>query len=106
MEDSKKIKTNEIIIFKTEDEKISVGRGSTDRKIGNSDFSIKRTNQADIIVSSAMTQFEAFDIQDTKHICEESKMDGVATCRKFRQVQKEGDEFNLIFQNEISTNEK
>jgi len=94
------LKTSKIIIFKTEDEKISVVRSSTDRKIGNSDFSIKRTNQVDVIVSSVMTQFEACYIQDTKHIYVEGKLNEMATCRKFRHVQIEGKpclQFPILF---------
>ena len=76
----KGLKTNEIIIFKTEDEKISVDVRFEDETVW-----LTQQQMAELF-QTARTNV----VEHIKHIYEEGELNVIATCRNFRQVQKEG----------------
>ena len=75
-----KIKNNEIIIFKTEDEKISVDVRFEDETVW-----LTQQQMAELFQTSRTNV-----VEHIKHIYEEEELNEMATCRKFRQVQREG----------------
>jgi len=71
---------SEIIIFSTEDEKVSV-----DVRVENETVWLTQQQMAELFQSSRTNV-----VEHIKHIYEEGELDEIATCRNFRQVQKEG----------------
>ena len=80
MSKAKKLKTDEIIIFKTEDEKISVDVRFEDEAVW-----LTQQQMAELFQTSRTNV-----VEHIKHIYEEGELNETATCRNFRQVQKEG----------------
>jgi hypothetical protein len=77
---TEKLKHNEIIIFKTEDEKVSVDVRFEDETVW-----LTQQQMAELFQSSRTNV-----VEHIKHIYEEGELNETATCRNFRQVQKEG----------------
>ena len=77
MNNQKKIKPNEIIIFKTEDEKISVDVRFEDETVW-----LTQQQMAELFQTSRTNA-----VEHIKHIYEEGELNETATCRNFRQVQ-------------------
>ncbi|MDR2968183.1 MAG: cell filamentation protein Fic, partial [Tannerellaceae bacterium] len=71
---------SEFIIFKTEDEKISV-----DVLLENETVWLTQQQMAELF-QTARTNV----VEHIKHIYEEGELQETSTCRKFRQVQMEG----------------
>jgi len=71
---------SDFLIFKIEDKKISVDVRFEDETVW-----LTQQQMADLFQSSRTNV-----VEHIKHIYEESELDENATCRKFRQVQTEG----------------
>jgi len=74
------MKNNEIVIFKTEDEKVSVNVWFEDETLW-----LTQQQMAELFQTSRTNV-----VEHIKHIYEEGELNETATCRNFRQVQKEG----------------
>ena len=80
MSKTEKIKSSEIIIFKTEDEKISVDVRFEDETVW-----LTQQQMSDLFQTSRTNV-----VEHIKHIYEEGELSEKSTCRNFRQVQMEG----------------
>jgi len=80
MRKTEKLNDNQIVIFKTEDEKIAV-----DVRFEDETAWLTQQQMAELFQTSRTNV-----VEHIKHIYEEGELNEVATCRKIRQVQEEG----------------
>ena len=71
---------NKIVIYQTED-----GQTQIDVRLENDTVWLTQAQMVDLFKSSRTNILEHI-----QHIYEDEELDGISTCRKFRQVQKEG----------------
>ena len=71
---------NQIVIYQTED-----GQTQIDVRLENETVWLTQAQMVDLFKSSRTNILEHI-----QHIYEDEELDEISTCRKFRQVQKEG----------------
>jgi len=76
----KEAQQNKILIYKTED-----GKTDITVRFENKDVWLSQQQMAELFQTSRTNV-----VEHIKHIFEEKELSAEATCRKFRQVQKEG----------------